>query len=174
MTVAVAVPRLLHTFTDMISHMTLDKADSVSGRQRRFWAEQGIEAFKVTWGLGVGAGSFRSSSLATAIMGSMGVVGLITFVVYVWTALKPLRGTTFGGRQASPEQALGASCGWALIAGLIPAIVASPSPDPGLLFGVMGGIAIALRRSPRAAPRQTTPPYSSARFATPGAANGAG
>ncbi len=58
-------------FNDMIWR----KAESVSGRQRAFWAGQSVSAFLQSFGLGVGPGSFRSSSLLTAVLGATGVIG---------------------------------------------------------------------------------------------------
>ncbi len=148
---AVFSPDLLNQFADMLRHMTLDKADSISGQQRRFWAEQGIAAFKTSHGLGIGAGSFRSSSLVTSIGGSMGVIGLAAFVGYILAALKPLRASTYD-RNAPGDQAMGAACGWAAVISLIPALVAAPSPDPGLLFAVLAGLAITFRAATVRAP----------------------
>jgi hypothetical protein len=154
---AVASPSLLAQLVDMIQHMTVDKADSHSGLQRGFWARQGIDAFQVSYGLGVGAGSFRSSSILTAIAGSMGVIGLVSFAAAIWATLKPLRASTYGGAQVPRDQAIGACCGWAAVIGLLPAMVASPSPDPGLLFGLLAGLAVALRAVPVAAIARPAP-----------------
>lgn len=149
---AVALPPLLDAFADMLSRMTVEKATSYSGLQRQFWARQGLEAFQTSFGLGIGAGSFRSSSIATAILGSMGVVGAITMILYILQVLKPLRATTYGRPGLPIEQAFGASCGWAAILGLIPALAASPSPDPGLLFALLSGLSLAFRAQPAAVP----------------------
>jgi len=143
---ALAFPRFAATFVDMLSAMTVAKGESSSGLQRQFWARQGIEAFKASFGLGIGTGSFRSSSLITAIAGSMGVIGLIAFTAYVWDVLKPLRASTYyGGRDVPFSHALGAAVGWAAVVGLIPATVSLPTPDPGLMFALFAGLAIGLR-----------------------------
>lgn len=158
LTVAVALPQLLDAFADMLSRMTVKKANSYSGLQRQFWARQGIEAFQKSYGLGIGAGSFRSSSLGTAIAGSMGVVGLASFAIYNWTVLKPLRASTFNAKALNMDQAFGASCGWAAVAGLIPAMAATPVPDPGLLFAILAGLAVTWRADAVPALRQTQQP----------------
>ena len=82
-TAAAVIPRLFQALTGMIQHMTIDKANTMSGQQRKFWAAQGFSAFKVSYGLGIGAGSFRSSSIVTAILGSSGVVGITVFTIYL-------------------------------------------------------------------------------------------
>ena len=47
-------------------------------------------------GLGIGPGSFRSSSLLAAILGSMGLIGLVCFAVHLWRVLQPGRLSTWG------------------------------------------------------------------------------
>lgn len=154
--IAVVLPGTLEQFVDMLQQMTLNKADSISGRQRRFWAEQGLSAFKISYGLGIGAGSFRSSSLITAIAGSMGMVGLSAFLLYLASVFKPFRASTYG--RSVGDQAMGVCCGWAALVGLIPSMVSTPSPDPGLLFGVLSGLAITLRLAPIGAPAALSMP----------------
>lgn len=140
----VLTPQLASSLHDMITHMTLDKADSKSGLQRRFWAEQGLHLFSGTYGLGVGSGSFRSSSLLTAILGSTGVLGLISFTAYALAVFKPLRMGSYVTAH-DLEYDVGACCAWAALAGLLPAMIASPSPDPGLEFAILAGAAMSLR-----------------------------
>jgi hypothetical protein len=142
-------------FTDMIEHMTVKKGQSVSGAQRGFWMRQGLNAFALSHGLGVGAGSFRSSSLFTAIAGSTGVVGLITFHAYLIQIIKPLRLSTYA---AAPNEtmAAGAAAAWAAVFGLLPLEVNGPSPDPGILFAIFAGMALAWRLAPATAAKPST------------------
>lgn len=144
---AVAIPALLAAVVDMVQHMTVDKADSQSGVERRVWAEQGIAAFKVSYGLGVGAGSFRSSSLFTAIMGAMGVVGVTTFLIYLWRFVQPLRQSTYGAVQGpgSAEFNLGGACAMAAALSLVAAFVTAPGPIPEMLFCLLAGMALSFR-----------------------------
>ena len=127
--------------------MIVNKSESESALVRIMWARQGIEAFWVSGGLGVGVGSFRSSSLGTAILGSMGIVGVATYVMHTLRVLKPLRRSTFVAT-GDARTDVGAAAGWAVIAMSIPAFVAAPSPDPGLNWGLLGGIALGLRALP--------------------------
>jgi hypothetical protein len=141
---AAAFPHFVTLIGDMLNHMTVEKMDSISGRQRAFWAMQGVNAFKATHGIGVGSGSFRSSSIATAILGSTGVVGAVSFAAYYASVLKPWRASTFV-QTGSPELALGVAASWTACLGLLPAFIASPTPDPGALFGLFGGLALGWR-----------------------------
>lgn len=129
-------------FANMLADMTTEKASSESGRQRYFWAMQGVDAFRVSYGLGIGAGSFRSSSLIMAIVGSMGIIGTVTFVMTCATLFLPRRNTvTDDTRRAISEAAA-----WAAVVGLIPGMFSQGSPDPGMEFAALSGISLALRR----------------------------
>ncbi|MFC6620891.1 hypothetical protein [Novosphingobium panipatense] len=137
-------PLLAAAMRKLLEHTTVDKAASFSGRQRLFWARQGIDAFVISHGLGIGPGSFRSSSLATAILGSTGVVGAVAFLAHLLRTLGPLALSTYrpvGDRQCD----IGASAAWAVLVGAGVASVSAPSCDPGLTFAILSGSAIALR-----------------------------
>lgn len=131
-------------FADIFTSLTVEKSDSLSGQQRLFWAMQGFDAFYASYGLGVGPGSFRSSSIFTAILGSMGVIGSVLFVAYLFKTLKLLRASTYqlGGDE---RIGVGASAGWAALSLMFPAAVVAPSPNPGLNFGIFCGLALSLR-----------------------------
>lgn len=139
------VPALAEQLGDMFSHMTMDKADSESGRQRSFWAMQGWYAFKGSYGLGIGAGSFRSSSLFMAALGSMGVIGIVALVCHIFNVFKPLRASTYSTPR-DERSATGAAASWTLVSMLIPASISAASPDPGMMFAVMAGLALEWRR----------------------------
>jgi len=139
------VPALADQLGEMFEHMTMDKADSDSGRQRSFWAMQGWHAFLATYGLGIGAGSFRSSSLFMAALGSMGVIGIVTLVCHIINVFKPLRASTYSNPK-DERLATGAAASWTLVSMLIPASISAASPDPGVTFAVMAGLALEWRR----------------------------
>lgn len=138
-------PEAAATFGEMFSEMTVEKSQSMSGQQRTFWAMQGLHLFGFSWGIGVGAGSFRSSSLITAIIGSMGVVGAVTFLIYcarlmLWRAQDRVTGTD------DTRLSVAKAAGWAALAGLIPDAVMGNGPDPGLDFATLAGLSLALYR----------------------------
>lgn len=147
----------LERFGRILSIMTVEKTDSFSGKQRLYWAMQGLDAFLASAGLGIGAGSFRSSSLITAIIGSMGVIGITCFLSHLVRAFMPLRATTHAAR-VTGATAVGAAASWTAMLMLMPAAVASPSPDPGVMWAVFSGLALGLRgqamtpAAPRAKP----------------------
>lgn len=137
----IASSEAAQAFQEMIRQMTVDKAGSDSGLQRAFWARQGIDAFFVSYGLGIGAGSFRSSSIVTAILGGMGVIGIVSFIAYLLQVGWPRR----SGQPGSEAGDIADAMGWTAIASLIPALLTQASPDPGMDFACFAGIAIALK-----------------------------
>lgn len=141
-------PGFLQKFADMLAHFTVDKPQSTSAIQRGFWAKQGLDAFTASYGLGVGAGSFRSSSLFTAIAGSLGVIGIVTFLGYLWHVFKPLRQSSYG-IGADERTSVGIAASWAAVMILVPLGIGAASPDPGYNFALFSGLALALRRAPR-------------------------
>ena len=140
------VPAAGGAFVDMVRSMTVGKTGSLSALQRGFWARKGLEAFTTSRGMGIGAGSFRSSSLLTAVPGSAGILGSLFALVYLARVVKPLRETTY--RSAVDERTgTGAAAGWAAAMLLVPYSLTLPSCDLGTDFAIYGGAALALRAS---------------------------
>jgi len=146
-------PQLVDRAGQFAQHMLVDKMSSESGIQRRFWALQGYQAFVGTYGIGVGPGSFRSSSLFTAVLGCVGAVGVLALIAQFLIAFKPLRWSTYVPTP-DPDMAVAGACAWAMLMALIVAGVNAPSCDPGSDFALLSGAALALRsRSPFGARR---------------------
>lgn len=137
-------PVLATAMRDLFEHMTFDKAGSFSGRQRLFWASQGFDAFRVSHGLGIGPGSFRSSSLVGAIIGSLGVIGVVSFIAHVWRAFRPASLSTWMPIGES-DRDVAAAAAWAVLLDISIASISAPSCDPGFNFAILTGAAIALR-----------------------------
>lgn len=138
----VLLPTFIQTFGGVLADMTTKKGRSESGVQRGFWIQKSWDAFLFSKGLGVGVGSSRSSSLISAIAGSMGVIGLATFLAFIYRVL-PVHRLASYRLDGDKTQAVGAAGGWAAIVGLGPALVSGTNPDPGLMFAFMSGLAIA-------------------------------
>ncbi|MDP4574932.1 glycoside hydrolase [Qipengyuania sp. G39] len=138
------VPQVLLGIWNLVADMTLDKPQSFSGQQRLFWAQQGWNAFLGSYGLGVGPGSFRSSSIVTAILGSVGVFGTIAFLLHFKRVFMAARRSTWG-IGPTPQETLGGAFGTAAILGLTPAIVNAPHASPSELISIIAGASIALR-----------------------------
>jgi hypothetical protein len=140
LTLEVFVPAMSRLMLDILQQMTFGKLHSLSGVQRSFWAHKAWQAFWATNWIGIGAGSLRSSGLLSAIAGSMGLVGLVTFFGATWTILKPAKLQTHR-LAVGEDQGIRASFAWTTVLSLIPGLLGLPSPDPGLLFGIFAGMA---------------------------------
>jgi hypothetical protein len=143
-------PALVEQAGHIFTSMTTGKKGSVSALQRTFWAQQGLNAFSLSMGLGIGPGSFRSSSLPTAVAGATGFVGMLSLGAYLLVVLKPWRASTYN-RRFGDLDSVGVSAAWAATCLLIPASLTSPTCDPGSDFAIFAGASLALRlKRPRA------------------------
>jgi hypothetical protein len=142
--VLVTRPEYLKVVDVVYRIMLVNKTESESGLVRLMWARQGIEAFWVSGGIGVGIGSFRSSSLGSAILGSMGLIGVATYAAQMLRVIQPFRQSTYV-TTGNPRIDVGVAAAWTVIAMSIPSFVSAPSPDPGLNWGLLVGIALGLR-----------------------------
>jgi hypothetical protein len=145
--IAAFEPGLMEKLTTVMADMTINKHNSLSGQQRGALANQGFNVFLASHGLGIGAGSFRTSSLPSAVLGSTGVIGAALFGVYLVQLAKPFRRSTY---LADVDGRLGAgvAAGWAALVGLAPLVFTAASPDPGLLFGLFAGLSFGWRATP--------------------------
>jgi hypothetical protein len=142
--VFIASPALVESIFDVIKRMTVEKSSSDSGLQRLYWTIQGWHLFLASYGLGVGPGSFRSSSLFFAILGSMGVIGIVSFLIYLVTTFQPWRRSSWGESPIAAEN-FGGALGSAALLSLIPAAVSSATAVPGVSFAILAGASLALR-----------------------------
>lgn len=138
-------PEVAAALSEFVARFTVDKAGSASALQRAFWARQGVDALIVSSGLGIGPGSFRSSSIVLAVLGSTGIIGSLALLIHLARTFKPLHRSTYA-RLSEPGQATGAAASWAVLVALIPASFSAATPDPGFIWGALSGIALALRR----------------------------
>lgn len=136
-----ALPAVATDSAEILRSMTVGKLSSSSADERLGWARQGWDAFGVSHGLGVGVGSFRSSSLVTALVGSTGVIGCGLLLLQLVRIAAP-RGAAHPDDDGAAEAFTAASQYTALFS-LVPLAAAGATPDPGLLFGLFGGFAMA-------------------------------
>ena len=152
-----AKPGATAEFGNVLAEMTIRKSQSASGVERSLWAKQGIMAMQVTHGLGVGVGSFRSSSIFTAILGSVGPAGLLVFAGFLIQVVKLGRRTSYAAR-VEPRAGAGAAAGWTALLALAPGAFTWASADPGVLFAIMAGLALAWRSGVIVEPRPRSAP----------------
>jgi hypothetical protein len=144
LTVMLLNPHLASQVATTLTDLTISKTQSQSGIERGAWAKQGLDAMVFSHGLGVGVGSFRSSSLFTAILGSVGPAGLIVFLGYCAQVAKFGRRSSYVS-QIDPRMGAGAAAGWTALMTLAPAAVSWQSADPGLPFALMAGLSLGWR-----------------------------
>jgi hypothetical protein len=72
---------------DLLDTFILKKMSTASGVERSNWNSQAIRNFLDTFGFGAGNGSVRASSFPIAVIASLGVIGAVTyglFLVSIW------------------------------------------------------------------------------------------
>lgn len=138
--ISLAYPSAYIAARDFVLLLTVEKGASDSAIERGAWARQGWIAFRESMGIGVGAGSFRSSSLPLAVLGQLGVVGSGLMFAYVVKSVSPIvdRKSDYVRKSAS----------WAAFFALVPSIVGGTTPDPGFIFALFAGFAMHPLMSP--------------------------
>lgn len=132
------MPSVAGPIQGYIDDIVLNKLDSQSGVERSMWNAVAFENFKDTWGVGVGLGTTRSSSLLLAILSNTGVLGLIFYMMFCFKAFarSPLQsgGSAPAGHLAARNACLGF---------LVGDLVSSSALDQGLLFYLLAALAAA-------------------------------
>lgn len=72
----------------VIEKRVLRKSETISAFVRSSWNHTCIDVFKRTYGVGIGYGNIRGSSLVYTILGSGGVIGILVFFMLVVSLLK--------------------------------------------------------------------------------------
>jgi hypothetical protein len=68
---------------DYLAITVFDKLDSQSGIERSSWNRQAWSNFVDTWGLGVGLGSARASSLPLVLVSNLGLLGSLFYAAFL-------------------------------------------------------------------------------------------
>ena len=118
--------------------LIFNKSDSDSGVARESWNIYALQNFWDSFGMGVGLGTVRTSSLPFALLSNVGIPGTVFYLIFVGTAFFGRRGAprTFPSdvRLAARNACLGLIIGDCL---------AAPTVEQGLLFYVLAGMASA-------------------------------
>lgn len=67
----------------LFEEQVMEKSTSISYLQRSYANNLAREIFADTWGLGIGFGNHRASSLLMALMSGVGIPGIVCFVYYL-------------------------------------------------------------------------------------------
>ncbi len=110
------------------SAMTVEKMEGDSFAQRVFADIYALILFKGTWGLGVGLGSNRPSSLVTALLSTIGAIGTGLFAITLYRLCK-----LFPGRSAPSAVQV---TFWALLGLLVADAIGVPDLNRPALWGL--------------------------------------
>lgn len=138
--VVAAVLTQLPAILEFTVGSAVEKTDSSSFSNRGAANARALELVVETFGLGVGLGGNRPSSLAMFLVSCLGILGFALFVVLAVAAIRAARGAPAAGAR------------WALIGTLIAAIVAVPDLSTPLLWA-----ALASSLGPASGPREAPP-----------------
>lgn len=117
-----------------------DKLGTDSGVERLSWNVQALRNFADSHGLGLGLGSVRSSSLVTAALATLGVIGAGLLLLFLAALLGQTARDGDGPRAGLLVSALQAGC----LALLIRACLSGTSVVMDLFFFTMAGLAAGL------------------------------
>lgn len=116
----------------------VNKLDTASGRERSMWTRQGWINVMDTYGLGIGYGSGRTSSLPMALLSNIGIIGAGLFLAFLSHLLpKAVAGLP------PVTTAVSKAARHGLLISLIAGAVSGTMADPGMVFYVLAAIAAA-------------------------------
>ena len=155
--VAIATP-FMESAANFADELLFQKTASQSGLERFAWARYSLSAFVETWGLGAGVGSLRGNGLISVLLGSVGVLGTALYFAFLWSACGPVA--------LPPAHQIVRPFVAARVAALtmtIGHLLASTTPDPGLMLISLVCICSTLRLKERNGVRVVTTASSPAR-----------
>ena len=138
-----AAYQLVAPVTEYLDRMLFDKLETDSGVERMAWNAQAWRNFLDTGTFGAGLGSVRASNWLLASLGSIGAIGTALFFAMlagVAAAPAPASGGPEGAREVLG--ALKAAC----LALFLSALLTHATPDLGLFFFLLAGLAAGLSR----------------------------
>ncbi|MEN3110950.1 hypothetical protein ACFONG_03740 [Uliginosibacterium paludis] len=132
-----ALPSLREQAWTIIESTLLYKGESSSAMERGEWNLVSWNAFLDTWGLGVGLGSARASSLPMVLVSNLGLPGTLLFLAFIWQVLLGRLPAGIDPQHRAITKAARHGVGAALIVAVLVASVF----DLGVLFYVFCAIA---------------------------------
>jgi hypothetical protein len=105
---------LLSRLIDFFDVAVVGKLDSDSGEERGAWNAHGLENFLDSYGLGLGFGTMRTSSFAVTLLANVGIVGTVTYGLFLWHVLRSKSARPYEAEsnliRASRHAVLGSLC----------------------------------------------------------------
>ncbi len=133
--------QLVDPISQYFDEILFNKIQSSSGVERSSWNAQAWQNFRDTWGLGAGLGSVRASNWLLASLASIGLIGTALYLAFLVSVMRlPARSENLS-RDACIS-GLKSGC----LAMLISAMLTSATPDLGIFFFALAGLATGLSR----------------------------
>ena len=73
---------------DSLIKASIEKASSTSAKIRDTWNQACLQAFKDTHGIGIGLGNIRGSSFIFTLLGNVGVIGTLSYLLFIISILR--------------------------------------------------------------------------------------
>ncbi|MGL4635484.1 MAG: hypothetical protein ACRCWF_05835 [Beijerinckiaceae bacterium] len=142
------------TVTTLIEKTLFTKLGTDSGVTRVAWNRQALTNFVETYGLGAGVGSVRASSFILAVFGSIGIVGVVGYGIFLLQTLA-LPQPPLGDPLSEAVRAAARSACFGLC---VAASIAGSFIDLGLPFFALAAVATARRTHPVSVPAAAARP----------------
>lgn len=131
------IPTVSSTLSEYISDSVFDKLSTDSGVERSGWNATAMQNFMDTWGMGVGVGTARASSLLFALLSSVGLIGFLCYLLMFASII-----TASGSKVRSMEADLALAARNACLGCLIGDLLVATTIDQGLLFYLFAAAAV--------------------------------
>ena len=130
---------LADLFTKMVEVLLFEKSKTTSYIERSSWTAAGLNAFLESYGLGVGAGSVRTSNFFVNVLASTGIIGGCLFLSFLWVIF-----TRKASQTDARANALIRGTKFALVPMLVGLALIGTTPDFGIMPGVLFGLIVGL------------------------------
>ncbi len=137
-----AAYELVEPVTAFLNETLFDKLGSDSGVERMSWNAQALRNLTDTWLIGAGLGSARASNWLLSSLGSIGVPGTALFIAWLIAVVR-MRVWTRG----TPAEMTVTSLKWGCVATIVTELLIASTPNIGVFFFAMAGLATGLARS---------------------------
>lgn len=131
-------PTIFYPAYDLFNELILNKVNGDSFATRSHWNATAWEAFKDTFGLGVGLGSTRTSSWPIALLSNTGVLGALLFFVFAFQCF-----FYHDNRNDAYRKGLINGARLTLIVVMLGQTIAATLADYGLISAILFGLIIA-------------------------------
>ncbi|WP_157937738.1 O-antigen ligase family protein [Oceaniglobus roseus] len=144
---------LVEPVAAFLNETVFEKLGTDSGVERMSWNAQALRNLTDTWLIGAGLGSARASNWLLSTLGSLGVPGTLLFIGFL-ASVFAMR--VRGGRGSEAQMTVSA-LKWGCAATLATELLIASTPNLGVFFFAMAGLATGLARSTAAEPGRYTP-----------------